>query len=122
MLSVPTPEFLKLEKNGSVSLQTIFDTPWLMERLQKSFVDRKIENIPKFHISPLGRLLSTLTFSSLSLSTLLEALFPSSSGLTPSELRQFLVMQIPILGGTIFTALEFYNLTRLLSSDYISKA
>ena len=82
----------------------------------------KEKKMPKFHISPLGRLLQTLTFSSLSLSSLLEALFPTSNSPSPAELRQFLIMQIPILGVTIFTAMEFYNLTKLLTSDHISQA
>ena len=68
-------------------------------------------------MSALGRLLEDLMFSSKNLKDCLKS-FGKNSG--NGGLLSFVLLQIPLVGGTIFTALEFYGMGKICGSEYIN--
>lgn len=70
-------------------------------------------------MNPLGRLLEDLVFSSRSLKDCLNKFGKDSSA--GDGMLTFIVMQIPLVGGTFFTAMEFYGLRQMLKSEYVSR-
>lgn len=77
------------------------------------------DKIRTFSISPLGRLLEDLIFSRKSLEECMRS-FNLNGG--SSGMMSFVMMQIPIVGGTIYTVMEFYGLGKILKSNHVSKA
>ena len=69
-------------------------------------------------MNSLGRLLEDLVFSSQSLKDCLNKFGKDSS--TGDGMLTFIVMQIPLVGGTFYTAMEFYGLRQMLKSEYVS--
>lgn len=69
-------------------------------------------------MSALGKLLEDLIFSSKSMRDCLKS-FGNQSG--SEDLMNFIVLQIPLLGGTIYTAMEFYGLGKIVQSNHISQ-
>lgn len=68
------------------------------------------EKPDKYSVCPLSRLLEDLVFSSRSLKDCVKN-FTSGAGNSDGMLS-FLVLQIPIVGGTFYTVMEFYGLGR----------
>lgn len=75
-------------------------------------------DIKKISINPLGRLLEELVFSSKSLRDCLKSFGKDSGG---DGMLSFIVLQIPVVGGTFFTVMEFYGLGKILKSKHVSK-
>lgn len=77
--------------------------------------DRELEqagsDVPKVSLSPLGRLMEDLMFSSKSLKDCLKS-FGKNSNASEGMLT-FIVLQIPFVGGTFYTVMEFYGLGSL---------
>ena len=84
------------------------------ERIWES-ADRELEaelqEPKKYSLSPLGRLLEDLIFSSKSLKDCLQSFGKESS--SAEGLLTFIVLQIPVVGGTFYTVMEFYGLGSL---------
>lgn len=77
-----------------------------------SSCERELENIgpdvQKISLSPLGRLMEDLMFSSKSLKDCLKSFGKNSSA--SDGMLTFIVLQIPLVGGTFYTVMEFYGL------------
>lgn len=73
----------------------------------------------KISLSPLGRLMEDLMFSSKSLKDCLKTFGKESSA--SEGMLTFIVLQIPLVGGTFFTVMEFYGLGKILNSNHISR-
>ena len=78
----------------------------------------KGNNLEMYRMSALGRLLEDLMFSSKTLKDCLAS-FGKDSG--SGGVLSFVLLQIPLVGGTIYTALEFYGMGRIVGSDYINQ-
>lgn len=76
------------------------------------------DNLVMYRMSALGRLLEDLMFSSKNLKDCLKS-FGQDSG--SGGLLSFVILQIPLVGGTIYTALEFYGMGRIVGSSYINQ-
>lgn len=76
-----------------------------------------IQPMKLYSMSSLGRLLEDLVFTSKSLKDCLKN-FGSEAD---SDMLNFMILQIPLVGGTIFTALEFYGMGKIIQSDNISE-
>ena len=76
-------------------------------------------DVPKISLSPLGRLMEDLMFSSKSLKDCLKTFGKNSSD--SEGMISFIVLQIPLVGGTFYTVMEFYGLGQVLKSKHISK-
>ena len=76
-------------------------------------------DVERHSMNPLGRLLEDLVFSSQSLKDCLNKFGKDSS--TGDGMLTFIVMQIPLVGGTFYTAMEFYGLRQMLKSRYVSR-
>jgi hypothetical protein len=74
--------------------------------------ERELEHagsdVEKISLSPLGRLMEDLMFSSKSLKDCLKS-FGNNSTASDGMLT-FIVLQIPLVGGTFYTVMEFYGL------------
>lgn len=77
---------------------------------------RSLDNPRLYNMSSLGRLLEDLVFTSKSLKDCLER-FGSDA---ENDMTNFVILQIPLVGGTIYTALEFYGLGKIVTSENIS--
>lgn len=92
------------------------------DRLWES-CEREVENLgsdlQKMSLSPLGRLMEDLMFSSKSLRDCLKTFGKDSAG--SEGMLTFIVLQIPLVGGTLFTVMEFYGLGKILKSNHISR-
>ena len=77
------------------------------------------KEIRRYHISALGRLLEDLIFSSKSMRDCLKK-FGNDSG--SENLVNFIVLQIPMIGGTIYTAVEFYGLGKIMKSNHMTQS
>lgn len=81
------------------------------ERIWDS-VNRELRHVmqepKKFSLSPLGRLLEDLIFSTKSLKDCLQSFGKDS--MSAEGMLTFIVLQIPIVGGTFYTVMEFYGL------------
>ena len=75
------------------------------------------ERLEMFRMSALGRLLEDLMFTSKNLRDCLSS-FGRDFG--SSGIMQFVLLQIPLVGGTIYTALEFYGMGKIVGSNYIN--
>lgn len=75
--------------------------------------------VQKIALSPLGRLMEDLMFSSKSLRDCLKSFGKDSSA--SEGMLTFIVLQIPLVGGTFFTVMEFYGLGKILKSSHISR-
>lgn len=84
---------------------------------------RELDNlgpeVQKVSLSPLGRLMEDLMFSSKSLKACLKTFGKESSA--SEGMLSFIVLQIPFVGGTFYTVMEFYGLGKILKSNHISR-
>lgn len=98
---------------GQILLYTQGERIW-------SSIDREVmeTGVDRVSMSPLGRLMEDLIFTSKSLRECLRTFGKNSSS---EGMLTFMVMQIPLVGGTIYTVMEFYGLGKILRSDYISR-
>ena len=100
------------------SLEGFKDTPFdeFYQHVKKSRLwdscnrelDEAEEELPKVSLNPLGRLMEDLMFSSKSLKDCLKS-FGKDSAASDGMLT-FIVLQIPFVGGTFYTVMEFYGL------------
>lgn len=82
-------------------------------------VDHLGQEARKISLGPLGRLMEDLMFSSKSLKECLKKFGKDSSG--SDGMLSFIVLQIPLVGGTFYTVMEFYGLGKILKSNHISR-
>lgn len=66
----------------------------------------------KVSLNPLGRLMEDMMFSSKSLKDCLKSFGKDSSA--SDGMLTFIVLQIPLVGGTFYTVMEFYGLGSLV--------
>lgn len=76
------------------------------------------EESKKVSLSALGRLLEDLIFSAKSMKDCLKSFGKNSN--SSDGMVSFLVLQIPLVGGTIYTAMEFYGLGKIWKSEHIA--
>lgn len=76
-----------------------------------------MDRLEMFRMSALGRLLEDLMFTSKNLKDCLSS-FGRDFG--SGGIMSFVLLQIPLVGGTIYTALEFYGMGKIVGSNYIN--
>ena len=103
-------------------VQVLNDRKDIWEDLQKEKQEILLENpdnLRTVSMSSLGRLLDDLIFSSKTLKECLRS-FVEGGKANFEELAKFVLVQIPLVGGTLLTAMEFYGVKKLIGSSYIS--
>lgn len=114
---VATFNSLKAMEDKSVSnLFERTDDSWFWTGLEKE-ISELPSDCKMYNMSSLGRLLEDLMYSSKSLKACLKD-FGNSSAIR-SEFMSFVLLQIPLVGGTIYTTMEFYGMGKIVKSEHI---